>query len=135
MNTRFSWFNVTSIVARLRVPLHPDPAAGDLLASTSSKLVTVWGGLSTKWYAGLLKNEALMDAAWVTLRVALVSATLATILGTLAAITLTRHGQLPRAHAVLGHGLRAARDARSHHRPVAAAAVRGHRASTAASGR
>ena len=30
-----------------------------------SKLVTVWGGFSTKWYASLLENQALKDAAWV----------------------------------------------------------------------
>ena len=57
----------------------------------ASKLVTVWGGFSTKWYGSLLENQGLMDAAWVTIRVALVSATVATILGTLAALALTRY--------------------------------------------
>ena len=33
--------------------------------------VTVWGGFSTRWYGALFRNEALMDAAWVTLRIAL----------------------------------------------------------------
>ena len=56
-----------------------------------SKLVTVWGGFSTKWYVSLFHNEALMNAAWVTIRVALTSATVATILGTLAALALTRY--------------------------------------------
>ncbi len=56
-----------------------------------SKLVTVWGGFSTKWYASLLENEALKDAAWVTARVAFTSATIATVLGTLAALALTRY--------------------------------------------
>lgn len=55
------------------------------------KLVTVWAGFSTKWYVELFQNKALMDAAWVTLRVGLVSATLATILGTLAALALNRY--------------------------------------------
>jgi putrescine transport system permease protein len=55
-----------------------------------SKLVTVWGGFSTKWYVSLLSNQGLLDAAWVTIRVGLLSATLATILGTMAAITLVR---------------------------------------------
>ena len=57
-----------------------------------SKLVTVWGGWSTKWYGELLQNESLLNAAWVTLRVAIVSSTLATILGTMAAITLVSRG-------------------------------------------
>lgn len=58
----------------------------------ASKLVTVWGGFSTRWYASVFQNEQLMEAAWITLRVGLISATLATILGTLAAVALTRHG-------------------------------------------
>jgi putrescine transport system permease protein len=57
-----------------------------------SRLVTVWGGWSTRWYQGLLQNQALMDAAWVSLKVATVAATLATILGTLAALALVRAG-------------------------------------------
>ena len=56
----------------------------------ASKLVTVWGGFSTQWYGALFRNQALMDAAWVTLRVGIVSATLATVLGTLAAVALVR---------------------------------------------
>lgn len=58
-----------------------------------SRLVTVWGGFSTRWYTSLFHNQALLDAAWVTLRVAFVSATLATILGTMAAVALTRMGR------------------------------------------
>ena len=58
-----------------------------------SRLVTVWGGFSTKWYVALLDNQALLDAAWVTIRVALLSATIATVLGTLAAVALVRRGR------------------------------------------
>lgn len=54
----------------------------------ASRLVTVWGGFSTRWYAALLENGPLAEAAWVSLRVALVSGTLATVLGTLAALAL-----------------------------------------------
>lgn len=57
-----------------------------------SRLVTVWGGWSTRWYRGLLQNQALMDAAWVSLKVAAVAATIATVLGTLAALALVRAG-------------------------------------------
>jgi len=60
-----------------------------------SKLVTVWGGFSTRWYTQMWHNEALMDAAWVTIRVGLLSATMATILGTLAALALVRCVRFP----------------------------------------
>lgn len=63
-----------------------------IFSFNESRLVTVWAGFSTRWYAGLLANKALMDAAWVTLRVGLASALIATLLGTLAAIALTRIG-------------------------------------------
>nr|WP_255616964.1 ABC transporter permease [Aurantimonas sp. VKM B-3413] len=55
-----------------------------------SRLVTVWGGFSTKWYGELLRDQAVLDAAWVTLRVAVISASVATVLGTLAATALVR---------------------------------------------
>jgi putrescine transport system permease protein len=57
-----------------------------------SRLVTVWGGFSLRWYGELWQNQALLEAAWVSLRVAAVSATLATVLGTLAALALVRSG-------------------------------------------
>ena len=59
----------------------------------ASRLVTVWGGFSTRWYGEMLANENLMNAAWVTARVAFVSATVATVLGTLAAVALVRHAR------------------------------------------
>ena len=59
----------------------------------ASRLVTVWGGFSTRWYGALLSNQPLLDAAWLSIRLAFVSATLATILGTLAALALARHGR------------------------------------------
>lgn len=58
-----------------------------------SKLVTVWGGFSLHWYSAIWSNQSLMDAAWVTLRVGLVSATLGTVLGTMAALALVRFGR------------------------------------------
>lgn len=58
-----------------------------------SKLVTVWGGWSTRWYGEMLRNQGLLDAAWVTLRVALLASTVAVILGTLAALLLARFGR------------------------------------------
>ncbi|MEJ8571103.1 ABC transporter permease [Microbaculum marinum] len=55
--------------------------------------VAIWAGWSTKWYAAMIQNQQLLDAAWVTLRVGLLSATVATVLGTLAALALVRHGR------------------------------------------
>ena len=57
-----------------------------------SRLVTVWGGWSLAWYRELLHDHVILQAAWVSLRVGVVSASAATILGTLAAIVLVRVG-------------------------------------------
>ena len=56
----------------------------------ASRLVTVWGGWSLRWYSEFFNDPAMLDAAWMSLRVGAVSATLATLLGTLAAIALSR---------------------------------------------
>jgi putrescine transport system permease protein len=56
----------------------------------SSRLATVWGGFSTKWYVSLMSNDKVIDALLLSLKIALVSATFATILGTMAGITLAR---------------------------------------------
>ncbi len=61
-----------------------------IFSFNDSRLVTVWAGFSTRWYGELLRNEMLLDAAWVTLRIGIVSASLALVLGTLAAIGLVR---------------------------------------------
>ena len=59
----------------------------------ASRLVTVWGGFSTHWYGELLNNTQILDAAWLSIRIATVNATLATVLGTLAAMALVRAGR------------------------------------------
>ena len=92
MNPRFSWFNATSIAlgfAFLYIPI----LILVIFSFNESKLVTVWGGFSTKWYSALLQNQAFLDAAWVTLKVALMTATVATVLGTMAAMVLVRSGR------------------------------------------
>jgi putrescine transport system permease protein len=61
----------------------------------ASKLVTVWGGFSTRWYGEMLRDQQLLDAAWVTLRVAFVASTLALLLGTMAGVVLTRIARFP----------------------------------------
>jgi putrescine transport system permease protein len=55
-----------------------------------SKLVTVWAGFSTKWYASLWQNQGLIDAAKVSLSVALTVSTLAAVLGVMAGYALAR---------------------------------------------
>ena len=89
---RFTAFNLASVVlgfAFLYLPI----LLLVIYSFNESRLVTVWGGFSTKWYAALLQNQALLDAAWVTIRVAFLSATIATVLGTMAAVALTRRGR------------------------------------------
>ena len=55
-----------------------------------SRIATVWGGFSMRWYSELLRNEQILDAAYLSLRIALTSATMATILGTMAGLALAR---------------------------------------------
>ena len=90
--TRLSPFNVVSLTLGfcfLYLPI----LILVIYSFNASKLVTVWAGFSTKWYGELLRNEAFLDAAWVTLKVALISSSIATILGTMAAYTLVRGGK------------------------------------------
>ena len=92
MNRRFSWFNATSLTlgfAFLYLPM----LILVIYSFNASKLVTVWAGFSTKWYGELLGNEAFLSAAWVTLKVAVISSTVATVLGTMAAYVLLRAGR------------------------------------------
>lgn len=57
---------------------------------TASKLATVWAGFSTRWYVELLYDRDILEAAWLSLRLAFVSASLALALGTLAGFALAR---------------------------------------------
>lgn len=61
-----------------------------IFSFNESKLVTVWGGFSLKWYGELLRNPQILGAAWISLKVAAITATLAMVLGTLAAYVLMR---------------------------------------------
>jgi putrescine transport system permease protein len=90
VNSNWSRFNITSVTlgfAFLYLPI----VLLVIFSFNASKLVTVWGGFSTRWYVSLFHNQGLMDAAWVTLRVGLLSASVATVLGTLGALALTRY--------------------------------------------
>jgi putrescine transport system permease protein len=64
-----------------------------VMSFNASRLVSVWGGFSTKWYAALLENEQLLHSAKISLAAALTSAAIATLLGLLAAISLARFGR------------------------------------------
>ena len=58
-----------------------------------SRIATVWGGFSTRWYGELLQNDLVLDAAFLSLRIAITAATAATILGTMAGLVLARFGR------------------------------------------
>lgn len=89
---RVTWFNATSLTlgfAFLYLPM----AILIIYSFNSSKLVTVWAGFSTRWYVALLQNQSFLDAAWVTVKVAVLSSSIATVLGTMAALVLVRAGR------------------------------------------
>ncbi len=67
-----------------------------------SRLVTVWAGFSTKWYGELFRNEQILTAAWLSLRIAFVNACFATLLGTLAGFVIARYKRFPARTAFLG---------------------------------
>lgn len=90
--TRMSWFNTVSLTlgfAFLYIPM----VILVVYSFNESKLVTVWAGFSTKWYGELFNNDAFLTAAWVTVKVAVASSTIATVLGTMAAYVLVRGGR------------------------------------------
>lgn len=89
---RLTWFNTTSLTLGFTF-LYLPMVILVIYSFNASKLVTVWAGFSTKWYDELMRNEAFLDAAWVTIKVAVLSSTFATVLGTLAAYVLVRAGR------------------------------------------
>src|ERR1700756_958705 len=89
---RMSLTNLVALVLGLAF-LYAPIAILILYSFNASRLVTVWGGWSTRWYAELVADGAMLQAAGVSLRLAALSASAATVLGTLAAIALTRAGR------------------------------------------
>lgn len=92
MGRRFSLFNLTSValgIAFLYLPI----AILVIYSFNDSRLVTVWGGWSLRWYRALLNDSPMIEATTNSLLIALCSATIATVLGTLAAFALTRLGR------------------------------------------
>ena len=86
---RITPFNVTALALGLAF-LYLPIVILVIYSFNASRLVTVWGGWSLRWYTEFFNDRAMLDAAWMSLRVAAVSATIATVLGTLAAVALTR---------------------------------------------
>jgi putrescine transport system permease protein len=85
------WFRIFSLIlgfAFLYIPI----ASLVVYSFNESKLVTVWAGFSTKWYGALLHNQPILDAAWLSLKIATLTATIAVALGTIAGLVLARFG-------------------------------------------
>jgi putrescine transport system permease protein len=64
-----------------------------IFSFNESKLVTVWGGFSTKWYGELLRDEQMLGAAWMSFKIAFLAASAAVVIGTMASIVMVRMGQ------------------------------------------
>jgi putrescine transport system permease protein len=88
-SNKLSAFNVAALALGLAF-LYLPIVILVIYSFNASRLVTVWGGWSLRWYTEFFNDEAMLDAAWMSLRVAATSATLATLLGTLAAVALSR---------------------------------------------
>jgi len=89
---KVSAFNIIALtlgIAFLYLPI----AVLVVYSFNASRLVAVWGGWSTRWYAALVDDAPLIDSALISIRLALVAASAATLLGTLAALALTRLGR------------------------------------------
>ena len=89
---RTSAFNVVSVALGLAF-LYLPIVILVIYSFNASRLVGVWGGWSTRWYAALLEDHDLLDSTWISLRIATASASAATVLGTLGAIALVRGGR------------------------------------------
>lgn len=92
MSNRVSTFRISALVfgfAFLYIPI----LSLIFYSFNKSRLVTVWGGFSTQWYGKLFEDKQLLDAAWLSLKIAATTATGAVILGTLAGLALARFGR------------------------------------------
>ena len=87
--TGFNLASVTLGFAFLYIPI----VLLVIYSFNAGKNVAIWEGWSTRWYGELFRDQQMLDAAWVTLRVGFLSATIATVLGTMGAIALVRGGR------------------------------------------
>src|SRR6202022_3221648 len=86
---RFNLINLASLALGLAF-LYLPIAILVIYSFNDSRLVTIWSGASLRWYRELFNDAAMLESAFVSFRIALLSATAATVLGTLAALALTR---------------------------------------------
>src|SRR3546814_11843830 len=93
MKHGLSWFNVGSLAIGFLF-LYLPIALLIIYSFNESRLVTVWGGFSTKWYGEMLRNESLLNAGWVTLQVAFATSCFAPVLGTIAGLITSHLGPL-----------------------------------------
>lgn len=92
MSKRLPTFRISALVfgfAFLYIPI----LSLIVYSFNKSRLVTVWGGFSTEWYGKLFQNTQILNAAWLSLKIAAINATGAVILGTLAGLALARFGK------------------------------------------
>jgi putrescine transport system permease protein len=94
MSRRLSWFIIVFLVLGYFF-LYGPIVSLIFFSFNASKLVTVWGGFSTQWYGALWNDQPVIDAFLLSLRIALLSSTVATILGTVAGYVLARFGLFP----------------------------------------
>src|SRR6516162_11966576 len=92
MRRRMSGFNIVAVALGLAFLYLP---IGILViySFNASRLVAVWGGWSTRWYAELAGDAAMLASARISLAIAFLSAAAATVLGTFAAVALVRAGR------------------------------------------
>ena len=89
MNKGLSWFVLLLLIAGYLF-LYGPILSLIVFSFNASKLVTVWGGFSTRWYGELANDDAILRAVTLSLFIAAVSATAAAVLGTMAGYVLAR---------------------------------------------
>jgi putrescine transport system permease protein len=91
MTKRLSWFIILVMVLGY-IFLYGPIISLVIFSFNASKLVTVWGGFSTQWYGSLIHNDQIINAFVLSLKIAVISSTVATVLGTIAGYVLARFG-------------------------------------------
>ena len=94
MTKRLSWFVLTMLIIGY-IFLYGPIVSLIVFSFNESKLVTVWSGFSVKWYGELARDSQVLNAAWLSLEVAALSATFGAILGTIAGYALVRFRRFP----------------------------------------
>lgn len=92
MKRKLTWLNTTTLTLGFAFFYLPILLL-ILFSFNEGRLVTVWTGFSTRWYVEVFRNEEMLDAAWLTARIAFLSASISVVLGTMAAIILVRMGR------------------------------------------